>query len=98
MKTITVYECPYCKKLFRTPDKHNCKRDPEKKNCFSCSHLQRFADDCQQATYDEPGYRNCNPVCWYSEHYERETEDIIDFMYHKNPRWSLDCPSWEGKD
>ena len=70
MQAITMYECPYCKKIFKTPDKHNCKRHPDKKNCFSCKH---------------------------SEYYEHEVEDIIDVMYHNKPRWTLDCPGWEGK-
>jgi hypothetical protein len=97
MQVITMYECPYCKKIFKTPDKHNCKRHPDKKNCFSCKHFQCFDDDYQAPNYYDTGYRYINPVCGHSEHYEHEVEDIIDVMYHNKPRWSLNCPGWEGK-
>ena len=40
MKPLTVYECEWCKKLFRTPDRHRCKKNPALKNCFSCKHLK----------------------------------------------------------
>lgn len=96
MKAITVYECLYCKKFFKTPDKHKCKKDPALKNCFSCKHLQRFKEEVQPGCYGDPGYRNVNPVCGHSEEYE-ETENIIDIMYHNNPRWKLNCDSWESK-
>lgn len=99
MQAITMYECPYCKKIFKTPDKHKCKRHPELKNCFSCKHFKCFNDDYQAPDYynHDPGYRYINPVCGHSEHNEHEVENIIDVMYHNKPRWSLNCSGWEGK-
>jgi hypothetical protein len=97
MEAITVYKCSYCKKLFRTPNKHKCKMDPVLKNCFSCGHLKCFDEDRQDARYGDAGYRYVNPVCGHSEHYEHDTEDIIDVMYHNKPRWSLNCPEWKQK-
>ena len=45
MKEITVWECEYCKKLFKTPDKHKCKFNPELKNCFTCKHFIVWEDN-----------------------------------------------------
>lgn len=36
LKPIIVYECPHCKKLFKNFDRHDCKKNPKLKNCFSC--------------------------------------------------------------
>lgn len=42
MKEITAYECEYCKQLYRTPHRHECKKNPAKKNCFSCKHSKSY--------------------------------------------------------
>jgi hypothetical protein len=97
VKALTMYECEYCKKVFKTPDKHRCKMHPELKNCFSCKHLEKFDEDSSPGSYGDSGYRYVSPVCGHSEHYEHDTEDIIDVMYHNSPRWSLNCPGWESK-
>lgn len=36
MKQVIRYQCQFCKQEFKTPNRHNCKRDPKYKNCFSC--------------------------------------------------------------
>lgn len=97
MKAVTMYECEYCKKMFRTSDKHYCKKHPKLKNCFSCKHLERFEDKREIGTWGVPSYRYCNPVCGHSEQYEKDTEDIIDLMYNNNPKWNLGCPEWKNK-
>ena len=45
MKPIQVYQCEYCKKLFKTPDKHKCKYNPEFRNCFSCKRNKGFEEE-----------------------------------------------------
>lgn len=37
LKQIVAFKCEYCKKVFKTR-RHDCKFDPDKKNCFSCEH------------------------------------------------------------
>lgn len=44
VKKLTVWECEHCKKLFKTPNRHDCKKDPAKKNCFSCKWLNGWND------------------------------------------------------
>jgi hypothetical protein len=41
LKPVTMYQCQHCKKLFKTPDKHNCRRDLDKTNCYTCEHWGR---------------------------------------------------------
>lgn len=96
MKEITMYKCEYCEKLFKTI-KHNCKKDPKLKNCFSCKHLDHFEDKHEMGSCGDPSYRKCNPVCGHSDNYEKETEDIIDVMYHNKPKWNLECEGWKNK-
>jgi len=45
MKELTVYQCEHCKKLFRTPNRHNCKFNPKFKNCHSCKFCRGFTDE-----------------------------------------------------
>ena len=42
MQEVTRYECPFCKKLFKTPNRHRCKHDPINKNCLSCGYFDNF--------------------------------------------------------
>lgn len=38
MKKVTRYLCKWCGREFRTPDRHDCKWNPGKRNCLSCVH------------------------------------------------------------
>ena len=51
MKQLTVYECEYCKKLFKTPNRHKCKYNPEMKSCFSCKHNKGFYEETIERYY-----------------------------------------------
>ena len=44
MKEVTRYQCEFCKKDFKTPDRHQCKKDPALKNCFTCKHLKGWLE------------------------------------------------------
>lgn len=35
MKYVVRYECKWCGKLFKTPNRHNCRFDPRHHNCLS---------------------------------------------------------------
>lgn len=45
MKRVIRYQCQFCKKEFKTPNKHRCKKNPELKNCFSCKKLNGWVYD-----------------------------------------------------
>lgn len=41
---VKRYNCEFCGKDFRTPDRHICKFDPKFKNCHSCTHCLGFEE------------------------------------------------------
>ena len=45
MKELKVWQCQWCKKLFKTPNRHCCKKNPALKNCFTCKHLKDWYKD-----------------------------------------------------
>lgn len=94
MKPVTMYECPHCKKLFRTPNRHKvCKFDPARKNCFSCKHNKGFNEE-----WDNDGFRDIRSVIVDCEKVSPDNyECIINTMYHGVPKWELTCHHWEGK-
>ena len=89
MIPITVWKCTNCNKLFRTPNRHYCKKNPELKNCFTCKHLKGW----NQETYD--GYARSAPpepdcaVCPPYEDYEWNIETI------KRADYNMQCSFWE---
>lgn len=53
MKKVVRYECPHCKKVFKTKTRHYCKFNPKLKNCFSCRHSKGWDKEYEQT--DEYG-------------------------------------------
>ena len=87
MKILTVYECEYCKKLFRTPNRHNCKMNPKLKNCWTCKHCKGWNEgEIVGAGFlnNEPHYPSCECEC------ERWDLDMI-----KQLKYNIQCKSWE---
>ncbi|MDI6789940.1 MAG: hypothetical protein QME44_04530 [Thermodesulfobacteriota bacterium] len=80
MKPLTVYECEWCKKLFRTPDRHQCKKNPALKNCFSCKHLRGW-DEYKP----EPPAPDCAAGCC-------EDWDIDNIKWRN---YDMQCEGWE---
>lgn len=88
MKEVTRYQCQYCKKDFKTPDKHHCKFNPELKNCFTCKHLK---DWIEGESYSwgwehgrEPNYPDCDVGC-----------DGWDIEVIKGCNYNMQCEAWE---
>lgn len=48
MKKVIRYECPWCGKLFKTPNRHQCKFDPANRNCLSCRHCGAFGRSIEE--------------------------------------------------
>jgi len=90
-----MYECQHCKKLFKTPDKHICRRDPDKTNCYTCEHWgNRFYFDKSHWGDDEYDY-TCTPeeACLKSEtSYVEEAHGIM-----RENGWYLNCPDYKRK-
>lgn len=87
MKAVTRYQCEHCGKDFKTPNKHQCKKNPELKNCFSCKHWDSWYDGEQDEYYRTPRV----PVCMADD--PDPTECDIESM--KINFYNLQCSSWE---
>ena len=85
MKQVIRYECPFCKKIFKTPNRHNCKRNPIHRNCFTCGKLEKF--DFDKGQFDPEG--RCEiapsvmPECSFrdTQEFEDTFEDALDESY-----------------
>lgn len=94
MKLITMYECPHCKKIFRTPDRHNCRRDPAKTNCYTCKHWgHEFYFD---KSYDDSGNMTCDPKDACMKHETSYVDCAFEEMHGNG--WYLNCPDYEPKE
>lgn len=87
-----VYECEYCKKLFRTT-RHKCKFDSKLKNCFTCSNFDGWGDGNDgpcigEGMYDYlPPYPECKAD--FGEEWDIE---II-----KDCNYNMQCKGWKQK-
>ena len=92
MNEVTRYQCEFCKKDFKTPDKHYCKMNPELKNCFTCKHLKGWleSEGHEGRVYSEsffipgPNYPDCAA--------DTDGWDIEDI---KRANYNMQCSSWE---
>lgn len=87
MIEITAWKCKWCNRLFRTPDRHYCKKNPALKNCFSCKHLMGWSTDGSDFHDDGPPY----PVCAVdaADRWDWDIEII------KNMDYDMQCEGWE---
>lgn len=77
--TVSRKQCCHCGKLFIT-ERHDCKFDPEKRNCLTCQHNLGHRDDGEGDDYFEceAGYDGGSNL-----------GDII------SAKWNLNCPKWQ---
>ena len=93
LKPIQMYECKHCKKLFKTPDKHNCRRDPDKTNCYSCEYWgNQFYFD---KSYRDEGDMTCDISDACKMHETSYAEEAFGIM--RESGWHLNCPEYEPK-
>jgi hypothetical protein len=92
LKPVTMYQCQHCKKLFKTPDKHNCRRDPDKTNCYTCEHwLHQF--------YIDWGGGETEPTCDPSDACKMHETSIVEEAHAimRERDWCLNCPDYKLK-
>jgi hypothetical protein len=110
VKPITMYHCDHCKKVFKTPNRHNCKHDPAHKNCLTCGNLKSWDDFEGQYDYEGrcelPPY--VYPECEFArtDEFESLFEEQVERAMRKGEqrygfvnllyfnKWKLDCPKW----
>lgn len=88
LRPITMYKCQHCGKLFKTPDKHNCRRDPYKTNCYSCEHWgHKFY------WHDRDTGKDSCYICETCDRYKTSVaKNALTTM--KESGWYLDCPDY----
>lgn len=93
MKQVTRYQCQYCKKDFRTPDKHYCKFNPKLKNCFTCKNLKGWEEGEIEEIHTHwggvdsrkmPNTPDCAKGC-----------DGWDIEQIKGDSYDMQCSQWE---
>ena len=94
MKPIQMYECQHCKKLFKTPNKHNCRRDPDKTNCYTCEHWGHqfycaFNNGIREVQIWDP-----SDACKATE----TSYDDCAFELMRANNWKLDCPAYKRRE
>jgi hypothetical protein len=92
MQPLTVYKCQHCEKLFRTPDRHQCKFRPELRNCFTCKHLKGWLEskdgvDVGIGILPDPNYPNCAA--------EVTGWDIVSI---RQVGYNMQCEDWEAQN
>jgi len=89
MDAVTRYQCKWCHKDFKTATKHDCKRDPVKRNCFSCANLLGWKESDDGIYVGEGGYlREPNyPDC-------SAKVDGWDIEMLKRAKYHMACSEW----
>ena len=89
MKKVTRYQCEFCKKDFKTPDRHYCKMNPELKNCFTCKHLKGWLES-------EDGVDVGVGILPYPNYPDRAADvDGWDIEEIKGANYNMQCSEWE---
>ena len=78
-KEVLRLECNHCGKLFKTR-MHDCKFDPEKRNCLTCQH--------------NLGQRREDGVAFF-ECAKGHTEDWVEIIPIQSLKWKMDCKDWQ---
>ena len=91
MIEVIRYQCEYCKKEFKTSNRHYCKKNPKHKNCYSCKYFSgEWEVEKGEFNYTEDFYY---PIC---NHADRDVlTETWDYRNIQNNKWVMDCESWE---
>lgn len=85
MERITAYKCANCDKIFRTK-RHDCKHDPEKKNCFTCANSRGF----QSYNHERPAISCKAEHDWDLEDLKHKSYklDCEDYVFVEQAEWA----------
>lgn len=92
---VTRFVCNFCKQDFRTDTKHNCKRDPVKRNCFSCKHNKGWLEADLEPDYSDYAQEAHDVAKVFSDckmEHEVSALEIYRIGHY------LNCPDWELKE
>ena len=98
---VSMYQCVYCGKIFRTDKKHQCKFKPEFRNCFSCQHCTGIVEVTQDVVvrdeyYPFAGEQNGPELHKITTKYttcaKGNGHSIAELS---NKRWNLNCDMWD---
>ncbi len=96
-----MQKCEWCGKIFHTT-RHECKFDPDKKNCFSCKNFLGIGWDSDFGWDARTEYADCNQ--YGTDRFdELGLEDTTDLEAIKKCRYNMQCPlhelmeGYEGK-
>ncbi len=102
MKEVIRYECEYCGKDFKTPDRHQCKYDPKLKNCYTCKHNYGFEEDIDFVYQDRSGVdfhgqeRNGSYYVLCAKDIELLDVDGYTRLHAGNVKGYIDCDEYES--
>ena len=97
-KSVTMYQCVWCGKLFKTDRLHKCKFAPKMRNCFSCTHCKDVEETTQRLFNEE--IKNVVLVCGK----EGTSKNKVPVREIAEKHWKLNCANWQqikdyaGKD
>lgn len=93
LEPIQMYRCKWCGNVYHTK-RHDCKFDPDKKNCFLCRHSIGITQERELYYVGEP-YFECEK---YDELEEMCLDEITYVEYVKKHKYNIDCPFFEILD
>lgn len=99
-KRVIRYRCQWCGKEFKTDHLHDCKFDPDKRNCLSCIHqIGSFCRDEPGDGYEERGhYFQCEVLGKNTIEDTNKIEVLcLDFWRGGCPFYES-VPDWKGKE
>lgn len=106
MKEVIRYQCEFCKKDFKTPNRHYCKMNPKLKNCFTCKFLKGWTNDSSDYDIGTPApYPECmadEDPSWNDWNLETIKEVNYDMQCEKWEQgkydWRKDFKEYEGME
>lgn len=91
---VKMYECKWCKKLFKTNMRHSCKWNPAKHNCLTCKHCVGFkkSQDYEKTCYGSIPFDTSYFVCDLGRDDGGDWNEIRDLARYG---WGSKCCDYE---
>lgn len=89
---VTMYQCTWCGKLFKTNRLHKCKFPPKMRNCFSCRHC-KGVNEITVFPFDNET-TDVELICGIG----KLLECAVPVREMAERHWKLACPKWQQLD